>query len=242
MLERTRGVVLHQLKYGDDSLVVDIFTQEHGALSFMVRVPKQRKSPLRTVLLRPLNILELDFDYRSTQGLQRVKDMRLALPYASLPYDPVKETLALYLSEFLYHALKHEGRNEALFDYLCAGLEWLDGADSGVANFHLVFLIRLTRFLGFWPDVPRHTDGLVFDMKDAVLTDVAPLHGLYLDARETAFLPYLLRASFASMHRLVLNRQQRSRILEVVELYYKIHVAEFPDLKSLDVLREIFEG
>lgn len=240
MLERTRGVVLHQLKYGEDSLIVDIYTQGHGTLSFMVKVPRSRKSSLRTMLLRPLNILELDFDYLPSRNLHRVTELRLAVPYTSLPYDPMKETLALYLSEFLYHALRHEGQNEALFQYLCTAMQWLDGMERGLANFHLVFLIRMTRFLGIWPDVGRNTSGLVFDIKDAVLTSTPPLHRAYLDAVETSFLPLLLRVSFGNMHLLRLNRQQRARILEVLELYYKIHVPEFQESKSLSVLKEMF--
>lgn len=240
MLERTKGVVLHLIRYDDSSIIADIYTLSHGKLSFLVKVPRSRKSNVRTMLLRPLNILELDFDYRQNKDLQRIKEMHVAIPYSSLPYHPVKETLALFLSEFLYHAIKHEVANPSLFEYMCSGLEWLDQTDRGISNFHLVFLIRMTRFLGFWPNVPEVMPGQVFDLKDGVLTNHLPSHGAYIEKEETRWLPYLLRMDFVSMHLFRFTRQQRGRILDVLTDYYRWHVPEFPELKSMQVLREVF--
>ena len=97
MLERTRGIVLHMLRYDDDHIIADIFTESRGSVSFLVRMPRSHRSKVRSVLLRPLNILELDFDYRPQHGLQRIREMRVAMPYVSLPYHPVKCALALFL-------------------------------------------------------------------------------------------------------------------------------------------------
>ena len=126
MLERTIGVVLHQIRYNDESVIVNIYTQLHGNLGFLVKMPKQKRSNVKTLLLRPLNILEVDFDYRPNPTLQRISDMKLYTSYDSLPYDHIKGTLSLFLSEFLYHALRHETENPSLFLYLCNSLQWLD--------------------------------------------------------------------------------------------------------------------
>jgi DNA repair protein RecO (recombination protein O) len=37
-----------------------------------------------------------------------------------------------------------------------------------------------------------------------------------------------------------MNRLERGRYLEVLDEYYRLHVPEFPELKSLDVLKEVF--
>ena len=211
MLERSLGVVLHQLRYNDESVIVNIYTQQHGTVSFLVKMPKLKRSNVKTQLLRPLNILELDFDIRPNQNLQRIRDMRLHISYGSLPYDPIKGTVSLFLSEFLYYALKHELENNALFLYLCNSLQWFDRSEKGLANFHLVFLIS-----------------------------VLPAHGQYLDAEESAFLPKLLRMDYATMHLFRFNRQQKSRVLDILVDYYRMHIPEFPELKSLDVLRTVF--
>lgn len=240
MIERTLGVVLHQFRYNDDSIIVNIFTQLHGNVGFLVKMPKNKRSNVKTLLLRPLTILELDYDLRPNQALQRINDMKLHISYSSLPYDPIKGSVALFLSEFLYYALKHEIANHSLFYYLCNSLQWLDRSEKGLANFHLVFLMRLTRFLGFWPNIQDYENGMVFDMKDASMVGVLPSHGQYLSTEESVLLPFLLRMDYATMHLFRFTRQQRARVLSVLLDYYRMHIPEFPELKSLDVLRTIF--
>ena len=103
MLETTQGIVLHYNRYNDDSAIVDIYTLAHGSLPFLVRDRRgQRKGGLHATLLRPLNIVELVFDFRPTASLQRIQELHIAHCYTSLPYDPIKETVALFLSEFLH--------------------------------------------------------------------------------------------------------------------------------------------
>lgn len=240
MLERTIGIVLHQVKYNDESVIVNVYTLLHGNLGFLVKVPKQKRSNVKTLLLRPLNILELDYDFRPNIALQRIRDMKLYLSYESLPYDPIKGALSLFLSEFLYYTLKHEMENKSLFQYLCNSLQWLDRSQKGLSNFHLVFLLRLTRFLGFWPNVTDYKQGKVFDMREAALVERLPFHNQYLNTEESAFLPFLLRMDYVSMHLYRFDRQQRARVLDKLIDYYRIHIPEFPEMKSLDVLRTVF--
>ena len=92
MQEKTQGVVLRTLKYGDNSLIVDIYTATRGTVSFMVKLPKSRKATLKGVFFRPLSILEIDFDYRQKSALQRIRDVRFDYTYQSLPYDPYKSS------------------------------------------------------------------------------------------------------------------------------------------------------
>lgn len=241
MLEKTKGIVLHSLRYGDDSLIVSIFTLSHGTLPFMVKAPKGKRSSVKIQLLRPLTILELDIDFRDRLQMQRIKDMHVALAYSTLPYEPVKEAVAMFLGEVLYHALKCESQNQPLFDFLEHSLEWLDVADHDYANFHLCLLIQLTRFLGFYPNMDTSSSKSVFDLLDGSYVDVIPHHGQYLLADEAVFLEKLLKMNYATMHRVHLNRQQRGRILRMLNTYYRVHVPDFPELKSLDILAELFD-
>lgn len=240
MQEKTKGVVLRTLKYGDSSVIVDIFTESRGLVPFMVRLPQSRKSPLRSVLFRPLSILEVDYNYRPKAGLQRMGDVRLAYTYTSLPYHPYKASIALFLAEFLSRVLKHEAENRPLFSYLFYSLEWLDGSVHGFSNFHLVFITRLTRFLGFYPNVDAYHKGDCFDMQAACFVPAPPLHGAFLRPDEAALIPMFMRMNYDSMRFFVLNRHHRDRYIEVIGTYYRLHVPEFPELKSLDVLREVF--
>jgi DNA repair protein RecO (recombination protein O) len=240
MLETTQGIVLHYNRFGDDRAVVDIFTESRGSISFLVRDRRgRRKNNLHTTLLRPLNIVELMFDYRASASLQRLQEIHIAHCYTSLPYDPIKETVALFLSEFLHNVLKSEVKNTKLYHYILYSLQWFDATNEGIANFHVAFLIRLTYYLGFWPNIKGREALPFFDLRDGVGTEIAPPHGLYLKEEEAAILPLMLRMNIRNMHSFRLNRQQRNRILDVLTTYYQLHVPEFRNLRSLGVLREV---
>jgi len=240
MLETTQGIVLHYNRYNDDSAIVDVFTLSRGSLSFLVRDRRgQRKGGLHATLLRPLNIVELVFDYRPSASLQRIQELHIAHCYTSLPYNPIKETVALFLSEFLHGTLRNEVQNPDLYHYILYSLQWYDATNAGLANFHVAFLIRLTYYLGFWPNIKGREALPFFDLRDGVGTEIAPPHGLYLKEEEAAILPLMLRMNIRNMHSFRLNRQQRNRILDVLTTYYQLHVPEFRNLRSLGVLREV---
>lgn len=240
MQEKTIGVVLRTVKYGDNALIADVYTRSRGLVAFMVKLPRSRKSPLRGVLFRPLSMLEIDFEYRRKAELQRMSDVRLACTYVSLPYHPYKSSIGLFLAELLSRVLRHEGENEPLFAYLTHSLQWLDAAEHAFSNFHLVFVTRLTRFLGFYPNVEDYHAGDWFDMQNACFVSVQPMHRDCLRPDEAAAIPRLLRMNYDTMRFFALNRHERRRYIEVLNDYYRLHVPEFPELKSLDVLREVF--
>jgi DNA repair protein RecO (recombination protein O) len=241
MLQKMSGIVLHSLKYNDASLIVDIYTNLHGRASFIVPLPRSRKSAVKSVLFQPLAVVEFEADMRAGGGLTRVRDAKISVPFNSIPFDPVKSAIALFLAEFLYRALREEEENAPLFAYLVNSLTWLDECDAKFANFHLVFLMRMSRFLGFYPNWESYTDGDLFDLQNAVFVSEAPLtHHFYIDAEETRALRQLMRMNYENMSLFVMNRQQRQRCLTIVMDYYRLHLPDFPQLKSLDVLQELF--
>ncbi len=240
MQKKTRGVVLHALKYDDNSLIVDIFTAERGTVPFMVRLPRSRRAGVRSVFFRPLSILEMDFDYRQKRALQRMRDVRFGYAYRSLPYDPYKSSIALFLAEFLHRALRHEAGGEPLFSYIYYSLQWLDASERAFSNFHLVFITRLTRFLGFYPNVEAWHEGDYFDMANACFVPRRPSHPSYLEPEEAAAIPVFMRMNYDTMRLFAMSRRQRERYVEVLNDYYRLHVPEFPELKSPEVLKEVF--
>ena len=240
MLETTQGIVLHYNRYNDDTAIVDIFTLSRGSVSFLVRDRRhQRKSNIRATLLRPLNIVELVFEFRPSASLHKIQELHIAHCYTSLPYDPIKETVALFLSEFLHNVLRNEVKNENLFHYILYSFQWFDTTSEGLANFHVAFLTRLTYYLGFWPNIDKKNKLPFFDLKDSIATDTEPSHNFFIKGEEVAMMPKLLRMNVRNMHRFLLTRQQRNRILDVLTLYYRLHVPEFRDVRSLAVLREV---
>ena len=248
MLVKTEAIVLHALKYGEGRLIVDMFTREQGRLSFIVPLPKSERAKIKKQYLQPLTLLTLEADVRQQVQLQKLRDAALLSPLSSLLSDPKKLSIGLFVSEFLYHALKGEQRNEPLFDYVLSSLQWLDGAaipaessgKAGFANFHLVFLMRLTRFLGFYPNL--EDEGEYFDLRGATFCSLPPVHRDFLLPQEAGRIRLLMRMDYTTMHLFRLSRSERNRILELLLLYYRLHLPAFPEMRSVSVLQELFSG
>lgn len=237
---KTEAIVLHSFKYGESKLIVDMFTREAGRLSFVVPLPKTPKSRLKKQYFQPMTLLEVECDLRQQVQLQRLKDARLLAAYTSIPFSPEKLALSLFTAEFLYHALRSEQQNVALFSYVSDSMQWLDMARSGYANFHLTFLLRLSRFLGFYPNLEGFADGYVFDLRAGCFSAQVPVHHDFLQPSESRLVGVLMRMCFPTMHRYRFSRHERNRIAEVLLQYYRLHIPQFPELKSLGVLQALW--
>ena len=241
MLTKTEAIVLHSFKYGETRIIVDMLTRQQGRLAFIVSLPKSAKGRMKKQLFQPLTLLDIEADLRPKLQLQKLGDARLAAPYATIPFEPSKLTISLFLAEFLYHATKGEQQNEPLFDYVRSSLQWLDGCSQSVANFHLVFVMRLSRFLGFYPNLEDYTPGSHFDLRASVFCLDAPVHRDFLLPQEAEKLQLMMRMDYATMHLFALSRHDRQRLLDVALTYYRLHLPAFPELRSLPVLQSLYE-
>lgn len=239
-MTQTQAVVLRTVKYGDGALVADMLTERHGRVSFMVRVSASSKGRLRRQLFMPLTIVEVDFDFRLKASLQRIRDIRMAKPLPSLSMHPFKLSMTMFLAEFLTYATRDERDNSPLFQFVAYSLEWLDSVSSGFSNFHLVFMMRMSRFIGFFPNVEDVVENGYFDLLNACFTTDVPHHGHFVVPGEASKIALLLRLTYQTMHLCAMSRDERNRCTEVILEYYGLHVPGFPPLKSLPVLKELF--
>ena len=241
MLTKTQAIVLHSLKYGETRMIVDMFTRQFGRLSFIVSIPKSSKSKVKKQFFQPLSLLEIETDVRPKIQLQKLSDIRLVCPFVSIPFHPHKLSMALFLAEFLYYALRSEQRNELLFDYVESSIQWLDGQEDRFANFHLVFLMRLSRFLGFYPNLDHYHVGDYFDLRESEFLQVPPVHRDFLYPEEAEKVQLMMRMDYPTMHLFRMSHQERNRLLEVSLIYYRLHLPDFPEMKSISVLQELYQ-
>ena len=240
MLSKTEAIVLHAFKYGETRMIVDMFTRLNGRLSFIVQLPKTSHGKMKKQFFQPLTLLSVECDVRPSQQLQKLRNAALWTPLPSLQTEPSKLSVTLFLAEFLYHALKGEQQNEPLFDYVVNSLQWLDSTDGPVANFHLVFVMRMARFLGFYPNLEDYEPGCYFDLRVSAFCPEPPLHRDVLLPQEAEKVQLMMRMDYQTMHVFRLSRQDRGRLLEIALAYYHIHLPAFPELRSLGVLQEMW--
>ena len=168
------------------------------------------------------------------------KSPRVAVPFTSIPFSPSKLAIAMFTAEFLRCATRGETADDTLFAYVENSIRWLDGCEGSFANFHLVFMMRLALFLGFYPNLDGYTPGCRFDLRASCFRTDVPAHADCLPPDESEKMKLLLRMSYPTMHLYRMSRTERGRMADVILRYYQLHVPDFPALKSLPVLKELF--
>ena len=246
MLTKTRAIVLRSFRYGEQKVIADMLTETDGRMSFVVTVGsasrggRSRGGKVQKQLLQPLMMLEIEADIRPQSQLQKLREVRMTHPYSSIPFDARKLSITLFLAEFIYYGTRAEQQNELLFAYIENSILWLDSCCGSFANFHLVFMMRLTRFIGFFPNIDNYEEGDFFDLRAAAFSHAAPLHPDFLTPADAARIRTLMRMNYDSMHLFRMNHDERNRIVDVLLHYYRLHVPGFPELRSLDVLKELW--
>jgi DNA repair protein RecO (recombination protein O) len=232
MLTKSRAIVLHHLRYGESSLIVTFYTENHGRLTCMVSGVYSRKSKFPATWFQPLSLLDADFYYRQNRELQRLKEASCPCPYGSIPFNISKSAMALFLAEVLYLALREEESNPALFSFLYHALQLLDTSEEGTANFHLWFMLHFSRFIGILPVTSEVSSGI------AASSDMQLFSRLPVEA--TKALSELMAHPQGPSADLKLSGQNRYLLLDRIIRYYTLHIEGFARLKSVAVLREVF--
>lgn len=240
ILTKTRAIVLHITRFGDDQLIVDTLTEAQGRVSFICRISHSPKAKIRPQLFQPLMLLRVEYDYRQRQRLQKLKTVGIEQPLVSIPFDPKKLAVSLFLSEFLSYVTRQEQRDTPLFTFLHASILWLDTTTRPIGNFHLVLMMRLTPFVGFFPNMESYREGRWFDLREGTFVTYVPSHPDFLNPTESRQLVMLMRLRYETMHLCAMSRTERNHCTEVIIKYYRLHLPEFPELKSLEVLRQLW--
>ncbi|MDO4171663.1 MAG: DNA repair protein RecO C-terminal domain-containing protein [Prevotellaceae bacterium] len=241
MEEKSRCIVLRTVKLGDNKLIADLLCREVGRLSVVLPFGTRRKGGggASRQLFQPLSVIEADIRQTPGRQLARLKEASLAVVYTSLPFDGVKLSLAFFIAEFLGYATRDLHCDRTLYDFVEQSLVWLDNAGDGIANFHLMFMMRMTRFLGFYPDLDNYNPGALFDLREGCFTLTTPCHRDYLAPEDAERMIKLMRMTPGNEHLFRLSRSERNRIIDFSLRFYRLHVPAFGEMKSLDVLRSL---
>lgn len=240
MLEKTRGIVLHQIKYTDSGIVVQMYTRKFGRQSFLIKGMRNRKTGKHNILFQPMFILDLELYYKPTREMQTLKEFSSCFTPYNIYGNIKKSSVAIFLGEVLTSVLKEESPHEDLFDYIEKSIVYFEECDEGYANFHIGFLAGLSSFLGFEPGPRLSSDDVFFDMVNGVFVPIPPFHGNYADKEITNILADFFVASYDSISQISLNGKMRNDVLETLVRYYSLHLPGLKKIKSLEILKEVF--
>lgn len=242
MIASTQGVVLQQLKYGETSIIVKIYTQAYGLQSYIVKGIRSVKTKQKSALFLPLTLLDMQVYHSKKQQLQYIKEVKIAYPYQEVYSHIQKSTIAVFLAEVLQKCLNEEEADELLFRFIFQSLITFDKEGENYADFHLLFLVDLCTYLGFAPQAisTQYAIGdFYFDMREACFVPNKPSHSDCLDS-ERALLFRMLLTYRAQIKRPVFCSAHRSDLLICLMRYYALHLSDMGEIRSLAVLREVF--
>ncbi|WP_085537587.1 DNA repair protein RecO [Massilibacteroides vaginae] len=241
MLVKTRGIVLHTIAYNDTYSITHIYTEAFGRASFLVPRRKGKRTNLSKALFIPLSVVEMDVEHLNKRDLHRIKETRMCFPQTEIYCNPVKNIIALFLAEVLFRAVKDTQPDPHLFNYLFSSIQLFEIAEEGVANFHIVFLLRLLVHLGIYPNTDGKRINSYFDMLNGTFVSSIPAHRHFLNREESEAFNTLFRISFENMSLYTFSRRERVSIINRIIEYYRLHIPEFPEIKSISVMQSLFD-
>ena len=239
MESKTRGIVLRTVKINDNKLIVDFLSREEGRLSAVWKITTSRTSKVRRQYFQPMTILNVNLERSPRHHMSSIKEAQIAIPYSSISLDGDKMAITFFLAEFMNYATRSMHTDALLYDFVEQSLTWLDASNKGIANFHLMFMVRMSLFLGFQPDMSTYKEGALFDLREGVFCTTAPLHSDFLNAEDAKKMQILMRMSPSNLHLFPLSRNERNRIIDITLMYYRLHIPQFGEMKTLEVLREL---
>ena len=238
MLVKTQAIVLAKLKYRDNDLIVKCYTKEQGVVSFLLRgVLKSKKGNSKIAYFQLLSQLQLTINYKDNRSLQNLTDVRLDHLYSSLHTQVLKSAIVMFLAEVLNSTLQEEEQNETLYSYLETTLLWLD-EQANFSNFHLLFLLNLTKYLGFYPDVSQR-DLDYFNLMEGKFQAEPELRNT-ISGTDVSLLKTLLETTFDTLQNVKINGKQRQSFLNMILLYFELHLGSFREPKSLKIFNQVF--
>ena len=239
MLHKTKGIVLHTTNYSETSVVAKIYTELFGLQSYLINSVRSNKAKIRSAVLQPLSLVEMIVYHKANKGLQRISEIKSNPVFSTIPNDIRKSSIALFINEILYKSLREEEPDQKLFEFVFHSIHLLDLRTENSSDFHLSFLAQLTKYLGFYPHGEYSEQTPIFNLVEGKFQQSQPIHSHFISYPVSYYVDKLLKTSYDSLNELNISISSRRDLLKRLIEYYELHLANFKEVKSYEVLEEI---
>ncbi len=243
MIHATKGIGLRTVKYGDTSIITTVYTELFGVQSYIVKGVRQstKTSAGKAGYFQPAAVLDMEVYHNELKHLQFVKEFQWSYLYEKVLFDVTRNAVAMYVIELLQHTLKQPEVNPELFYLIEDTLKQLDkGSDMLAANLPLYFIVHLGSELGFQMQGTYTGKTAILDLQEGHFIAEKPNHPYYIEGPLAQVSSQLLSLQFYNeLDQLQLNRHTRRELLQALQTYLALHIADFGEMKSLAVLQEV---
>ena len=244
MVHTTKGIVLRTIKYGETSVVVNIFTELFGIQSYLVNGVRSTGKTSKANFFQHASILEMEVYHNELKNLQRIKEFKWGYLYKNILSDVTKNSVALYMVELLQKCLKQPENNIDLFQFTEDAFIQLDIADDTVtANFPLYFCLHLCHFFGLKLEDDYSEKNSILDLQEGRFVKLIPSHPHFLEEDHSYYISQLLKVQHPSeLTEIKLNKLIRKDMLLALQHFYGLHFHDFGTMKTLPILHEVLSA
>ena len=243
MLQKTNGIVLRSVKYGETSLICSVFTEVYGVQSYMIQGIRTsgKTKQSRAGLLQPASLLELVVYHKPQANLQRIKEFQPAYLYHSLQEHVVKNSVALFSVELLLRLLPEHAPMPELFEACNQYFRALDMADAdAVGNYPIFFLVQCCNMLGYNINGKYSEETPHLNLRDGGFTNHTPTERPFVLDEDARMLDKLIQVETIEEATLVeMNGAVRFRLLDWLLAFIHNHTQHMGEMRSLPVLRAV---
>ena len=239
MLHKTSGIILHTTHYSETQLIAKIYTRQFGLQSYIISGVRSKKSKTKATQFQPLALVDLVVSHSEKGGLQRISEINNHHPFGSIPFTIIKSSIVLFLNEVLYKSINESHPDEDLFDFIQSSLLILDLKTENCSNFHIFFIIQLSKYLGFYPEGNFSQQNSLFDLKEGGFINKIPNHPYYMNVQQSELLNTFINGGYDTIQTIKSDNAQRKQLLQSLILFYQFHIVTFREIKSIAVLEEV---
>lgn len=233
-----KAIVLSSIKNGDKKNILKLYTRQHGLVTVIATVGKSSTAKVKSSSILPLTLIEVEMTLKQNKEINLLMEARCYSVHNNISHSLAKLSIAQFINEVLLRSLKEQNANHNLYEFIETCICFLNDAEQDFVNLHLYFLSELTRYLGIEPQNNWQQTRPFFDCREGNFSHLSLSFPLGLDKEDS-----VLFSEFLSINSLktTISHTQRSKLLEILLAYYRLHIPGFNEVKSLEVLKEVMQ-
>lgn len=235
----TRGIVLKVVKYGETSIICDIYTEEVGRQSYIINGVRKKNAKFPASLFQPMYLVHIEAYDNPRKEINRIKEIKAAYPYQTIPFDIKKSSIGQFALEIFHKSISQRETNHELFTFVYDFFIYLDQVKEGYFNSHLWFAIHLSQYLGFMPSGVCDESTPYFDIEQGLFVSFRNSF-LQLEDWSSSDIFGLMHLELNNNQQVKLNAQTRNKLIDCIVRFYQYHIDGMQVINSHQVLAQVF--
>jgi len=226
MKYKSRAITLTYIKQGESSIISKIFTEKHGLQSFIIKGVRSKRAKKKLGLFQPLQLVDINATLIPKKGLQYLAEITIIETISTDKINMNKNFLAIFIAEISSKVLQENEQNSGLFKFVWEIKQKLYNANTIDENFALLFMLNLSKYLGFFPST-ENINAPFFNLETGEFSGKVFNLNIYLTEEKTTILKHLLLGK-----KINIPQELKSELLKDIIQYFRLHHYNLSNITS----------